>query len=68
MKDLKLEGAAFRKSSRSSQSGNCVEVAANLSGIIAMRDTKDRDGGTLIFSSADWEAFNSGVKAGEFDL
>jgi len=36
--------------------------------IIAIRDSKDRQGPVLVFSPADWQAFASAVKAGEFDL
>ena len=63
-----LSGARWRKSTRSGQEGNCVEVATNLSGVVPVRDTKDRDGGTLMFSPESWTAFLAGVKSGEFDL
>jgi hypothetical protein len=64
-----LTGAKWHKSTRSGgNGGNCVEVADNLPGIVAMRDTKDRDGGTLIFTHAEWAAFVGGVRDGEFDL
>lgn len=49
---------SWRKSSRSgSNQGNCVEVADNLPGRVLVRDTKDRDGGTLSFRPAAWQAF-----------
>lgn len=63
-----LSGARWRKSTRSGQEGYCVEVATNLSGVVPVRDTKDRDGGTLMFSPESWTAFLAGVKSGEFDL
>ncbi|AVT38720.1 DUF397 domain-containing protein [Plantactinospora sp. BB1] len=51
-------GAVWRKSSRSNGSGGaCVEVADNLSGVVLVRDTKDREGGTLTFTPAPWQAF-----------
>ena len=64
---MDLSQAKWHKSTRSGGSGNCVEVADNLAGIVAVRDTKNRDGGTLIFTDAEWTAFVGGVKDGEFD-
>ncbi|MEE6257718.1 DUF397 domain-containing protein [Plantactinospora sonchi] len=46
----------WHKSTRS-DSGSCVEVADNLPGVVLVRDTKDRDGGTLAFGPAVWRAF-----------
>ncbi|GAA1591216.1 DUF397 domain-containing protein [Actinoplanes couchii] len=62
-----LTGAVWHKSTRSGN-GECVEVAGNLPGIVALRDSKDRAGTTLVFGHAEWEAFLTGVRAGEFDL
>ena len=36
--------------------------------IVAVRDSKDRQGPVLVFGSAEWRAFAAAVKAGEFDL
>ncbi|WP_430780304.1 DUF397 domain-containing protein [Actinoplanes sp. G11-F43] len=64
-----LTGAVWHKSTRSGgNGGDCVEVAANLPGIVALRDSKDPGGGTLVFSRAEWAAFLSGIRHGEFDL
>lgn len=63
-----LTGAEWRKATRSGQSGNCVEVATNLPDFVPVRDTKDRDGGTLMFTPGSWADFIAGVKAGEFDI
>ena len=61
--------AVWRKSSYSSgNGGQCVEVARNLPGVVAVRDSKDPDGPKLSFAPDDWRAFTAGVKAGEFGL
>ncbi|MFF5172300.1 DUF397 domain-containing protein [Micromonospora sp. NPDC000089] len=53
-----LIGVQWRTSTRSSSNGGaCVEVADNLSGVVAVRDSKDRAGGTLTFPPAAWRAF-----------
>jgi len=64
-----LTGAEWKKSTRSNGSGNCVEVATNLPGIVAVRDTKDNGiGPVLTFTPDEWKAFVGGTKGGEFDL
>ena len=64
-----LTGAEWKKSTRSNGSGACVEVATNLHGIVAVRDTKDgANGPVLTFTPAEWDAFVGGTKDGEFDL
>ena len=62
-----LAGAIWRTSERSNNGGNCVEVASNLPGIVAVRDSKDRSGPVLAFTPADWDEFVAGLKAGELD-
>ncbi|TDC04137.1 DUF397 domain-containing protein [Nonomuraea longispora] len=63
-----LSQAAWRKSSYSGgNGGNCVEVASNLPGLVAVRHSKDPNGPALIFTPAEWKAFLGGVKLGEFD-
>ena len=47
MAEIDLSRAEWRKSSFSSQSGNCVEVARNLPGLVAVRDSNESDGGKL---------------------
>jgi hypothetical protein len=45
-----------------------VEVARNLAGVVAVRDSKDPAGPELIFEAGEWAAFTGGVKAGSFRL
>jgi hypothetical protein len=46
----------WRKSTYSTgDGGNCVEVASD--GTVLVRDTTNRDGGTLAFGAAAWERF-----------
>ncbi|WP_444950492.1 DUF397 domain-containing protein [Micromonospora ureilytica] len=53
-----MTGAQWRKSTKSgSNGGDCVEVADNLPGVVLVRDTKNRDGGTLAFGPAAWQSF-----------
>ncbi len=58
-----LSAAAWRISSYSGANGDCVEVATNLPGTIAVRDSKDRGGPVLVFTASAWESFLTGMKA-----
>ena len=52
----------WRKSSYSdANGGNCVETASG-DGMILVRDTANRGGGTLEFSAEAWEAFAASLK------
>ena len=58
----------WRKSSYSGNGGgNCVEVARDLPGIVAVRDSKDPDGPRLTFAPADWQSFTASVRACQHD-
>lgn len=63
--DIDLSRALWRKSTFSNGSGgNCVEVARNLPGIVAVRDSKDPDGPALIVAAGEWRGFVAGVREG----
>jgi Domain of unknown function (DUF397) len=52
----------WRKSSYSgANGGSCVEVASSAGEGVLVRDTTNRDGGTLEFSAAGWLAFTASL-------
>jgi len=63
---LDLTSAIWRKSTRSNNGGECVEVADNLPGIVALRDSKDPSGPALTFGPGAWARFVAGVKRESF--
>jgi hypothetical protein len=66
---MDLRRATWRKSSYSGNNGGaCVEVARNLPGTVAVRDSKDPGGPELAFSPAAWKSFTAQVKSGQHDL
>ena len=66
--EVDLSSAVWRKSTRSNNGGACVEVAQKLPEVVAVRDSKHRNGSVLIFAPHEWQSLISRVKAGEFDL
>ncbi len=56
-----IDSGAWRKSSYSGgNGGDCIEIAVR--DAVLVRDTKNRDGGTLAFSADAWRKFATGVK------
>ncbi|MEU5212002.1 DUF397 domain-containing protein [Streptomyces sp. NPDC020742] len=55
----------FHKSSYSSSQGECVEVAHNVPGVTAVRDSKNPDGPHLVLGVGAWASFIAGLKAGD---
>jgi hypothetical protein len=62
MTEIDLSRAEWRKSSYSSQSGNCVEVARNLPGLVAVRDSKEPNETRLVVSQEAWRIFIGSVR------
>lgn len=58
---------AWRKSTFSNPSGNCVEFAEAANNLVAVRNSRFPDGGVLFYTRPEIEAFLQGAKAGEFD-
>ncbi|MBF6336035.1 DUF397 domain-containing protein [Nocardia abscessus] len=61
-----VSGARWFKSSRSSGSQDCVEVAFLDRGMVGVRDSKNPTGPALVFTPGEWDAFTAGVQDGEF--
>jgi hypothetical protein len=62
-----LSRAAWRVSSYTGN-GSCVEVARNLPGIVAVRDSKDRGGPALALSPGAWRALLDGIRDGQLSI
>lgn len=61
-----LSTAKWFKSSRSGGNRECVEVAHLHHGLVGVRDSKNPTGPALVFTPAQWDAFTSGISAGNF--
>lgn len=63
-----LSGAVWRKASASVHNGGCVEVAANMPGITAIRDSKRAADGAHVVTRPAFAAFLSDARSGRYDL
>jgi hypothetical protein len=63
-----LSRAVWRKASLSATNGGCVEIAANLPGVVALRDSKRPEGGAHLVGRVAFAAFLADARAGRYDL
>ena len=63
-----LSQATWRKARLSAHNGGCVEIAANLSGVAAIRDSKRPEGGAHVISRTAFAQFLADVKKGRYDV
>lgn len=63
-----LSQAQWRKAALSaSNNGGCVEIAGNLPGVTAIRDSKRPEAGAHVIDRAEFAAFLADVKVGRYD-
>lgn len=63
-----LSRAVWRKSTYSGgNGGQCIEVATNLPGAVAIRDSRNPAGPKLLVSPSQWQGFLIGMKADTAD-
>jgi Domain of unknown function (DUF397) len=64
-----LSQAQWRKATRSNGANTgCVEIAANLSDVVAVRDSTCPEMGAHVVSRGVFAAFLGDVKAGRYDI
>lgn len=66
---MDLTSAIWRKATRSGgNGGNCVEVASNVPGVVAVRDSKRPEDGAHVLERAAFAALLDDIKAGRFGI
>ena len=63
-----LSQAVWRKASLSAYNGGCVEVAGNLPGVTAVRDSKRPEGGAHVVEREAFARFLVDVQGGRYDI
>lgn len=62
-----LSGAKWYKSTRSTATRECVEVAFLDDSMVGIRDSKDPGGPALAFTPGEWDAFTDTLRNGGLD-
>lgn len=63
-----LSRAIWRKARASYANGGCVEVAANLGDVVAVRDSARIDDGAHIVRRPEFAALLADIKSGRYDI
>jgi Domain of unknown function (DUF397) len=63
-----LSRAVWRKARASYANGGCVEVAANLGDVVAVRDSARVDDGALVVHQSQFAALLADIKCGRYDI
>jgi hypothetical protein len=65
---IDLSRAIWRKARQSQHNGGCVEVAVNLDGVVAIRDSKRPEVGAHVVERSAFAAFLADARSGRYDL
>ena len=63
-----LSQAVWRKARASYANGGCVEVAANLGDVVAVRDSARVDDGVHLVHRSQFAALLADIKSGRYDI
>jgi hypothetical protein len=63
-----LSRAVWRKATASYANGGCVEVAANLGDVVAIRDSTRVEDGAHVIDRSRFAALLADVKSGRYDI
>ena len=63
-----LSRAVWRKAAASYANGGCVEVAANLDDVVAIRDSTRVDDGAHIVERSHFDVLLADIKSGRYDI
>ena len=68
LSDVDLANATWEKSTHSGGTGgDCIEIATDIPGVIAIRDSKNPRGPALCVTPSAWKDFITRVAEGDFN-